>query len=552
MIVHEGHTDYVNSVAFSPDGKSVVSGSSDKTVRTWSAQSSSPIGEPLRGHGNAVQSVSYYPLGNLIASGSTDHTIRLWEPSTGQQLGDAFKGDHTFLSVASSPDAKLIASGSSGSSSPTGNVTSVAFSPCGQYVASGSNDSRVIIRRVLGEDPYPAVGDGVEPQIVTRRTEVGKGEDPDGDPEPGVITGQALIQGPYEDPDPNDDAEPQSVTQEVKKDDIKDGEPKPQMITSQVVTQEARKDPDSDNDVGPQIVTREMSTQQIFECLCRAGCVNLSSQMDTGQDTAMIASGGGFGDIWKGEMHTGAKVAIKAWRTTALKQCEYKTLKRAARELHLWSRMDHPHIHQLQGVILFKEQYLGMVSEWMDNGNLHDYLLKHPRANRYQLCIHVTSGLEYMHGRNTVHGDLKALNVLVSSEGIARLSDFDFSIMSDASSLVFTASSNNRMGSIRWVAPEMISGTLKRTTRTDVYALGMTMLEIFTGDVPYPELRQDFAVMNAVAQGILPPRPAKYLTADELGNCVWKLMSDCWSREPHERPSAVRVLEVLIDGVGKT
>ncbi|CAE7170676.1 unnamed protein product [Rhizoctonia solani] len=94
--------------------------------------------------------------------------------------------------------------------------------------------------------------------------------------------------------------------------------------------------------------------------------------MDTAQDTSMIASGGVLAIYGRGEMYAGAKVAIKAWRTTALGRREYKTLKRAARELHLWSRMHHPHIHRLQGAILFRDQYLGMVSEWMDNGNLHD------------------------------------------------------------------------------------------------------------------------------------------------------------------------------------
>ncbi|CAE6487978.1 unnamed protein product, partial [Rhizoctonia solani] len=75
---------------------------------------------------------------------------------------------------------------------------------------------------------------------------------------------------------------------------------------------------------------------------------------------------------------------------------------------------------------------------------------------------------------STVHGDLKAMNVLVSPDGIARISEFDFSVMSEASGLMFTASSNSRSGSIRWVAPEMLAEeTPKRTKESDVYALGM-------------------------------------------------------------------------------
>ncbi|CAE7209694.1 unnamed protein product, partial [Rhizoctonia solani] len=129
------------------------------------------------------------------------------------------------------------------------------------------------------------------------------------------------------------------------------------------------------------------------------------------------------------ELNDGTKVAIKAWRTDALEQCRYKTIKvcttnasaslrvysnllldqRATRELHCWSRMEHKNIHRLMGVIIFRDDYLGMVSEWMENGDLHKYLRYHPNADRYQLCIDVASGLKYMHGRNTVHGDLKAV-----------------------------------------------------------------------------------------------------------------------------------------------
>ncbi|KDN33250.1 hypothetical protein RSAG8_13659, partial [Rhizoctonia solani AG-8 WAC10335] len=154
-----------------------------------------------------------------------------------------------------------------------------------------------------------------------------------------------------------------------------------------------------------------------------------------------------------------------------------------------------------------------------------------------------------MHGQSTVHGDLKALNVLVSAEGVARISDFDFSVMSSASGLMFTATSNSRTGSIRWVAPEMLRDdeeAPQRTKQADVYALGMTMLEIFTGKVPYPQFQNDFSIIMAVKRGTLPARPIEQLKNDAQGNFVWELLLRCWSRSLEERPSTEEVVRALV------
>ncbi|CAE6469763.1 unnamed protein product [Rhizoctonia solani] len=293
-------------------------------------------------------------------------------------------------------------------------------------------------------------------------------------------------------------------------------------------------------------IDSHMSTQQIFDCLIGAGCIDLSSEMDIRQDTAMIMSGGGFGDIWVGQLYNGTKVAIKTWRTNTLECCHHKTMKRAARELFYWSRMQHQNIHKLLGVILFKDQYLGMVSEWMANGNLHEYLRKNPKVDCFQLCNDVASGIDYMHRESTVHGDLKAANVLVSADGIARISDFDFSIISGITTLVFSESSNTRTGSIRWTAPEILcEEVIKRNTYSDIYALAMTMLEIFTRDVPYPDCRSDFSVITRVTQGTLPTRPIKQLKNDHQGDLMWQLLLDCWRRTPRERPSSRKVVGAL-------
>ncbi|HOX60081.1 MAG TPA: hypothetical protein PLC99_24660 [Verrucomicrobiota bacterium] len=73
-----GHTDYVNSVAFGPDGKYIVSGSRDGKLRLWDATSGDPVGIPLEGHTDSVLSVAFSPDGKHAASGGFDTTLRHW------------------------------------------------------------------------------------------------------------------------------------------------------------------------------------------------------------------------------------------------------------------------------------------------------------------------------------------------------------------------------------------------------------------------------------------------------------------------------------------
>ncbi|KAF8598604.1 kinase-like protein [Ceratobasidium sp. AG-I] len=155
------------------------------------------------------------------------------------------------------------------------------------------------------------------------------------------------------------------------------------------------------------------------------------------------------------------------------------SLQRIAREIYMWSKAKHPNIHELQGIVIFRD-CLSMVSPWMDNGNLRQYIEKKPNANRYRLCVDVAEGVSYLHSITMVHGDIKGINILVSQQGVAKLSDFDHSILSD-SSLRFSATTRTDGGTVRWMAPELLlhsdeNTAPSKTTQTDVYALGMVCM----------------------------------------------------------------------------
>jgi WD40 repeat protein len=100
----EGHTGAVNTLAFAPDSKVLASGSSDKTVRLWKLDSSTPErGATLEGHRARVSTLAFSPDGTTLASGSDDNSVKLWDVRTGK--GGSFDGRLQF-----SQDCKLLVS----------------------------------------------------------------------------------------------------------------------------------------------------------------------------------------------------------------------------------------------------------------------------------------------------------------------------------------------------------------------------------------------------------------------------------------------------------
>ena len=82
----QGHDNNVSSVAFSPDGSKIVSGSYDKTIRVWNASTGVEMLPPLQGHNDWIQSVAFSSDRSKIVSGSHDKTIRVWNASTGVEM----------------------------------------------------------------------------------------------------------------------------------------------------------------------------------------------------------------------------------------------------------------------------------------------------------------------------------------------------------------------------------------------------------------------------------------------------------------------------------
>jgi hypothetical protein len=151
----KGHSHYVFSVAFSPDGRLALSGSFDQTLKLWDVNSGREI-RTFKGHSHYVLSVAFSPDGRLALSGSADNTLKLWDVNSGREIR-TFKGHSSLVfSVAFSPDGRLALSASSDKTFKLWDVNSgreirtfkghshsvraVAFSPDGRLALSGSYD----------------------------------------------------------------------------------------------------------------------------------------------------------------------------------------------------------------------------------------------------------------------------------------------------------------------------------------------------------------------------------------------------------------------------
>eukprot|EP00178_Gracilaria_changii_P028222 TRINITY_DN976_c2_g1_i1.p1 TRINITY_DN976_c2_g1~~TRINITY_DN976_c2_g1_i1.p1 ORF type:complete len:673 (+),score=79.69 TRINITY_DN976_c2_g1_i1:483-2501(+) len=274
-------------------------------------------------------------------------------------------------------------------------------------------------------------------------------------------------------------------------------------------------------------------------------------------------------------VRNGEQVAIKVYLDSERQDDFFRN------ELKLLLKMvEHPNVVQVYD--FFPTPSPAIVMEYVEGDDLMDYLASNPRLTEEEgkkVVLGIAEGLYHLHKNKIIHRDLKSPNIMRRTDGTPVIIDLGLSAvlnrtngaparvnntmesdltMSRIEELASAASTNDFQnetrtgkGSLLWISPEMVTER-KWSDRSDVYAFGIIMWEVFSGLMPFicdiPNVEQldreelEVAVLHAVVNGIRPSMSH----VSHIAPYLQETMQMCWHPDPHSRPTMMRVRDILL------
>ncbi|CAO3621895.1 unnamed protein product [Cunninghamella blakesleeana] len=236
---------------------------------------------------------------------------------------------------------------------------------------------------------------------------------------------------------------------------------------------------------------------------------------------------GQFGSVYRAlDLGTGEIVAVKR-----IKIEDGELHQEISKEIDLLKNLSHLNVICYLGVIRSKH-HMNIILEFAENGSLMSTLKSFgafPEKLVCSFCVKILNGLEYLHDNDVVHCDLKAANILTTKTGDVKLTDFGVSL----NLKIKTDETENVAGTPNWMAPEVIE--LKgASTKSDIWSLGCTLIELVSGKPPYSNLVA-MSAMFRIVEDEYPPLPKNI--SEEMKS----FLLCCFQKNPDNRPTATQL-----------
>jgi len=258
-----------------------------------------------------------------------------------------------------------------------------------------------------------------------------------------------------------------------------------------------------------------------------AGLSHDKWEIDPSELTLLEELGSGqFGVVRRGKWRAKIEVAVKMMKEGTMSEDDFID------EAKVMTKLQHTNLVQLYGVCT-RDRPIFIVTEYLKHGSLLSYLRKHETTltGNYgmllDMCIQVCKGMAYLERHNYIHRDLAARNCLVGSENVVKVADFGLAryVLDDE----YTSSGGAKFP-IKWAPPEVLHYT-RFSSKSDVWAYGVLMWEVFTcGKMPYGRLK-NAEVVERVQRGIVLERPPR------CPEKIYAVKQMCWAPNADDRPS---------------
>ncbi|KAJ9697420.1 hypothetical protein PVL29_009302 [Vitis rotundifolia] len=292
--------------------------------------------------------------------------------------------------------------------------------------------------------------------------------------------------------------------------------------------------------------------------------IEVLRQVTNNFDEANILGKGGFGVVYRGELHDGTQIAVKRMESAIVGT---KGMSEFQAEIGVLTKVRHRHLVALLGFCINGNERL-LVYEYMPQGTLGQHLFEYNKTGfspltwkqRITIALDVAKGMEYLHSlaqQSFIHRDLKPSNILLGTDMRAKVSDFG--LVKNAPDGKYSVETR-LAGTFGYLAPEY-AATGRVTIKVDVFAFGVVLMEMITGRKSLDEaLPEEKSHLVSWFRRVLPNPdnirdaldPSLRPDEETFGSIckVAELAGHCTAREPHQRPDmshAVNVLSHLLD-----